>query len=41
MANTEKERLLKELRDDAYYSEPPMFFIGWHPICFLLTYAYK
>lgn len=28
MANTEKERLLKELRDDHYYTETPMFFIG-------------
>lgn len=29
MAITEKERLLKELRDDQYYTEPPMFFIGF------------
>lgn len=28
MATAEKERLLRELRDDLYYSEPPLFFIG-------------
>lgn len=28
MANSEKERLLKELRNDNYYSEPSMFFTG-------------
>lgn len=28
MGNSEKERLLKELRNDNYYSDPPLFFIG-------------
>lgn len=28
MANADKERLMRELRDDNYYSEPPLFMIG-------------
>lgn len=28
MAEKEKERLLKELREDYFYTEPPMFYIG-------------
>ncbi len=28
MAQSEMERLLRELRDDLYYTEPPFFFVG-------------